>query len=224
MNYSKGIKKDAVGKRILLSWVIVALIFSFIGCSIGLLIAFNSIKPKEETIEPEIQTEVLIFGAPEESSIVQNKLNFTLKDADFIPLDVPMDRELQELVFYLAKGYNIDFTFAMAVIQQESAYQTDAVSTDGDSGLFQINEINLPYLENELGEINLIDPLDNIRSGMFILRNLFEKYETPDKVLMAYNLGENGASQLWENGVFEINYSKSVLSIQNELIAEMKGA
>lgn len=220
MNYSKGISKNLTGKLILLSWAIVASVFVLIGFGIG-GIAFHGSVPKSETAEIQ---EVLIFGTPDENSIVQNKLVFTLESSEFIPLDVPMDKELQEFVFYLAKGYNIDFTFAMAVIQQESGYQIDIINDGGDSGLMQINEINLPYLENELGEINLLDPLDNIKSGMFILRNLFEKYETPNKVLMAYNLGENGASQLWENGVFEINYSKSVLSIQNELIAEMKGA
>ena len=57
---------------------------------------------------------------------------------------------------------------------------------------------------------------------MFILRKLFEKYETPAKVLMAYNMGEGGASRLWKQGIFEINYSKSVLQIQQEMNAELE--
>lgn len=57
---------------------------------------------------------------------------------------------------------------------------------------------------------------------MFILRKLFEKYEAPEKVLMAYNLGESGAKALWDKGVFETNYSKSVQRIQSEL-NNMKG-
>lgn len=46
--------------------------------------------------------------------------------------------------------------------------------------------------------------------------------KTPEKVLMAYNMGETGASRLWEQGIFEINYSKSVLQIQQELNAELE--
>lgn len=69
---------------------------------------------------------------------------------------------------------------------------------------------------------NFLEPHDNIKSGMFILRKLFEKYETPEKVLMAYNMGETGASKLWEQGVFETNYSKTVLKYQQEFVEELE--
>ena len=57
---------------------------------------------------------------------------------------------------------------------------------------------------------------------MFILRKLFEKYETPAKVLMAYNMGEGGASYLWRQGIFEINYSKSVFQYQQKFNEEIE--
>ena len=56
---------------------------------------------------------------------------------------------------------------------------------------------------------------------MFILRKLFEKYEDPELVLMAYNMGEDGAKTLWEQGIFETNYTKSVLSIQARINERM---
>ena len=92
----------------------------------------------------------------------------------------------------------MDFTFVMAIIQQESGYQPDAVSNTDDYGLMQINKVNHGYITDEIGVTNYLDPYENVRAGMFILRKLFEKYETPEKVLMAYNLGESGAKALWD--------------------------
>ena len=42
MNYSKSIKKTSIAKRILISWLIVAIIFSLVGILIGSLISHGS--------------------------------------------------------------------------------------------------------------------------------------------------------------------------------------
>jgi hypothetical protein len=39
---------------------------------------------------------------------------------------------------------------------------------------------------------------------------------------MAYNLGETGASRLWEMDIFEINYSTKVLEYQQNFKAELE--
>ena len=86
----------------------------------------------------------------------------------------------------------------------------------------QINEMNHPYLTEQLGITDFTEPHNNIRSGMFILRKLFEKYETPEKVLMAYNMGEYGASILWDQGIFESNYSRKVLEYQQQFKEQLE--
>lgn len=220
MNYSRNIKKASIGKRVLISWVVVAIIFSLVGFGIGAICSGND---SPEQSEPETQKEVLIFGQPDgiifEGEMPGEWVNGEWK---FIPLNVPMDEDLQEFIFYLSQAYEMDFTFVMALIQRESGYNPDVISKTNDYGLMQINEINHPYLQEQLGITDFTEPYSNVRAGMFILRKLFEKYETPEKVLMAYNMGETGASRLWEQGIFEINYSKSVLQIQQELNAELE--
>ena len=129
---------------------------------------------------------------------------------------------MQEFIFYLSEGYEIDFTFVMALIQQESSFRADAISESNDYGLMQVNEKNHTLITETLGVTDFLEPYNNVRSGMFILRKLFEKYETPEKVLMAYNLGESGAARLWENGIFEINYSKSVFQYQQKFNEEIE--
>lgn len=218
MNYSRNIKKASIGKRILISWIVVAIIFSLIGFGIG-TIAFRS---KTESL-PETQKEILIYGKPD-GIIYEGELpvEWDCGNLNFVPLNVSMDEDLQEFVFYLSTAYEMDFTFVMALIQHESRYDTGAISVTNDYGLMQINIINHPYLKETLGITDFLNPYDNIRGGMFILRKLFEKYEEPNKVLMAYNMGETSASRLWKQGIFESNYSNSVLEIQRELNAELE--
>lgn len=218
MNYSKSIKKKSIGKRILISWAVVALIFALIGFAVGA--ATN--KPKDEAQAPET-TEILIYGQYE-GRIFQGDLpqSWTGKNLNFVPLDVPMDARLQEYVFYLSEAYDIDFTFVMALIQHETNFEAGAISSTDDYGLMQINSVNHTYLAEELGITDFLDPYENVKAGMFILRKLFEKYETPEKVLMAYNMGETGAARLWEQGIFEVNYSKEVLQKQAEYAAEIE--
>lgn len=215
MNCSKPIKRRTIANRIITSWVIIVLIFSVVGFAIGAV--FHSSKPKTET-------ETLIYGRSADGKIFDGDMSVSYESEDtlFVPLGVPLDSDVQEFIYYLSKGYNMDFTFVMAIIQQESGYQLDAVSNTDDYGLMQINKVNHGYITDEIGVTNYLDPYENVRAGMFILRKLFEKYETPEKVLMAYNLGESGAKALWDKGVFETNYSKSVQRIQSEL-NNMKG-
>ena len=220
MNYSRNIKKASIGKRVLISWVVVAIIFSLVGFGIGAICSRNGIPEKSE---PDTQKEVLIFGQPD-GKIFEGEMpgEWVNGERKFVPLNVPMDEDLQEFIFYLSQAYEMDFTFVMALIQRESNYNPDVISKTNDYGLMQINEINHPYLQEQLGITDFTEPYGNVRAGMFILRKLFEKYEIPEKVLMAYNMGETGASRLWEQGIFEINYSKSVLQIQQELNAELE--
>ena len=222
MNYSKNIKKESIAKRVLISWVVVALIFALIGFSVGAAI-FSKPKVEIQTIETPETPEILIYGQYE-GRIYQGDLpqSWTGKNLNFVSLDVPMNEKLQEYVFYLSEAYDIDFTFVMALIQHESNFQAKVISSTDDYGLMQINSINHTYLAEELGITDFLDPYENVKAGMYILRKLFEKYETPEKVLMAYNLGETGAARLWEQGIFEVNYSKEILQKQAEYAAEIE--
>lgn len=214
MNYSRNIKKASIGRRIVISWLIVAAVFSLIGLGIGVLI------PKSGTvdIEPEeASPDVLIYGAPDgkiyeggfpESYELENDFVFTTG------IPVTFGEDLQEFTYYLSAAYDIDYTLVLAIISKESAFMPDGISSTNDYGLMQINACNHEWLTEELDITDFIDPYENIKAGLFILRGLFEKYDSTSKVLMAYNMGENGASKLWEQGIFESNYSKDVLQRQ----------
>lgn len=211
-----------MAKRIIASWVIIATVSSLVGGVSGYAlkthITANDKQKDEIQTSEQVQSEILVYGAYDDRIFTQEiSLDWGVDDLEFTPLDVAMDEEQQEFLFYLCTGYNLDFTLVMALIEHESCYRADIISDTNDYGLMQINTINHEWLTETIGVTDYLDPYQNMRAGCFILRKLFEKYQDTDMVLMAYNMGETGASRLWKKSVFSTDYTESILNIQQRL-------
>lgn len=129
----------------------------------------------------------------------------------FEPLHVNMNTEHQEFLYGLCVGYDLDFDIMMKIIETESGYNPKAVSSSGDYGYMQLNEMNHEWIEEELGITDFTNPYENIRGGVWMIKNLKDKYEDWNKVLMCYNMGETNAKELWEQGIYETSYTKKIL-------------
>lgn len=200
-------RENLFKRRLIMSWVICFMI----GLLIGSLITVGTIKWHDDnnpstygTIDGRVFTDEISMDWSSGAEL------------GFVPLDVPMDEEMQEFIYCLSYGYNIEFPFVMALINEESSFRSDVISETNDYGLMQINEINHEWLTETIGVTNYLDPYENVRSGLFILRTLFEKYEDPEKVLIAYSMGETGAAILWKEKVFETNYSNRIMKTAAE--------
>ena len=127
-----------------------------------------------------------------------------------IRINCPLDDATQQMILDKCEEYGVDFAFTMALIFKESSFRPDADS--GSSvGLMQINRCNHAWLSEELGLTDFFDPEQNVTAGLYMLRQLFEKYDDPHQVLMAYNMGEAGARKFWNDGVFSSKYSEGVM-------------
>lgn len=227
-------KKDQVFRWVMKTWTICLVV----GCVIGSIITWGiTALSKDEVTEEQIEiiettlsnvieeaflTNAAIINSeevPEEvlekvlEGVPENMTEETTEPAGdgFIPLDVPMNEFLQKHIYHLSLENELEFALVMALIKHESSFKPNVISESNDYGLMQINQINHEWLTNELGVTNYLDPYENTKAGVFILKGLFDKYETPEKVLMAYNLGESGASALWDEGVFETTYTNKIL-------------
>ena len=202
------IKKSDYKKRLYSSWYICILVGVIVGMLIGVgIVCLGKNKTKVEF------TESATYGTID-NRVFKGEMFLDWNRAEslgFVPLDVPMDEEMQEFIYCLCYGYNIDFSLVMAVIEHESSFRSNIVSDTGDYGLMQINEINHGWLAERFDVTDFTDPYQNTRCGIYILRKLFEKYEEPEEVLMAYNMGSAGASKLWEQGIYETDYSNSIM-------------
>ncbi len=205
-------------KRILKNDNFIMLLIALLTATILIVLFPNGIKPVEPTPEVETQPQPL-YGTVEYVNEVYAK-EWVGNVTDFQPVDCSLDVELQEFIYYLSTGYNIDFHFIMAVIEQESSYRADVISDSNDYGLMQINKCNHQWLSEALGITDFLDPYQNVIAGVYVYHTLFSDYgDDTSKVLMAYNMGRAGASKLWDKGIYQTNYSKGVM----QRMQRMKG-
>jgi len=208
--------------RIIASWVVIALFFTSIGVISGAIIGKQTTHEEAEyavigeTVEVFDFSKAEVFGGYDDRVFTAEISLDWEPDVEFTPITDEMDTDLQAFVYYLCKGYNLDFTLVMALIKQESHFDPSVISETNDYGLMQINQRNHKWLSETLGLTDYTDPYQNVRAGTFILRKLFESYQNTNMVLMAYNMGEAGAARLWKNGVYNTNYTDKVLAYQAE--------
>lgn len=119
--------------------------------------------------------------------------------------EVPLSNELQEYIHTLCEEHNLAYSFIIALIETESNFNSDIVSATDDYGLMQINACN------HRDDFDYLDPYDNVTMGIEMLSDLAEKYSDVESVLMAYNLGEAGAVNLWNQGIYSTDYTTKVL-------------
>lgn len=218
--YKLGYKKKSIpiwAKRIFISWLICLIIGGAVGSGITTIIlrSRGTTPINEETAAEPYGTR--------DGRVFTNEMSMDWGgEFEFVPLKCALPEELQEFTYYLSSGYYIDYSYVMGLMFCESSFRTDCVSGTNDYGLMQINKKNHEWLSKQLGLDDISDPYQNIRAGLFILRQLFEKYDDPAKVTMAYNMGEYGASQLWKQGVYETSYSKKVLAKADEYKAQLE--
>jgi soluble lytic murein transglycosylase-like protein len=99
--------------------------------------------------------------------------------------------EIRTMVTKLAPQYGLDPKLVLAVIQVESAYQADAVSSANAQGLMQL----IPATATRFGVRDPFNPAENINGGMRYLRWLLKRFKGDvTKTVAAYNAGE-GAVQ-----------------------------
>lgn len=239
MNYLKGWKNkmvDHYGRKIIRekevkrNKIIIALISAGVIAGITGIVSY-AISNKDEVVnEPEVISAEYIannikqFGTYDDKLLVNEIIiDWAGNDVEFVPLDCDLDVETQEFVFHLCEAYQIDWTLVMAMMKHESSYKSDIVSRTNDYGLMQINECNHEWLAETLDIKDFLDKEQNIRAGVFVLRKLFEEYTEPGLVLMAYNMGNNSAENLWKKGIYSTPYVQTILKYQAEFTEELEG-
>lgn len=137
--------------------------------------------------------------------------------------DVPLDPSLLDYIRQLCEESGLPITLVLAVIEAESGYRADVISRTSDYGLMQINAVCHGWLAETLGVTDFLDPYDNIRAGVYILSDYYNRYGYVSGTLVCYNMGEAGAKALFEAGVYETDYSRRVMGIMERLEGERNG-
>lgn len=102
--------------------------------------------------------------------------------------DVPLDANLQQLLWDACQESGIDMSLALAVIWQETDFRNIA-GDDGDSlGYMQVQQKWHADRMARLGVTDLMDPASNFRVGCDYLAELLERYPLAN-ALSYYNSG-----------------------------------
>ena len=123
--------------------------------------------------------------------------------------DIPLDAEIQHLLYKACGETGIRYELALAVIWQETDFR-NVIGDGGESaGYMQVQEKWHRDRMERLGVTDLLDPYGNFLVGLDFLAELLEKHELTD-ALTRYNSGRTGNSQ----------YAQSVLNYMNILTTE----
>lgn len=147
----------------------------------------------EPVQEAYIQSEPLIAAIPAAEEPQERQLG-PCEDT-YLREDIPLSYELQAILYSACLEYEIDYSLALAVVEQETNFR-NVTGDDGASvGFMQIQDRWWSGLMEEIGARDLTDPEDNFRTGCAILRQLLDKHGNIEDALTAYNRGKPGQSK-----------------------------
>lgn len=121
-----------------------------------------------------------------------------------------MDAEIVNLLNQAADSYGVPSALAIAIADQESGGNANAVSSRGAQGVMQL----MPATAAALGVSNPFDPQENINAGVHYVAELLAQFSDPALAIAAYNWGPTNVRKYgYNNWPTETrNYVSSVLS------------
>ena len=183
----------------------ILLLLVVIGLLIGLIIGRSTAPVETEIVTETITVEVPVYEADKLPEV-----------GEVMYFDVPLSHSLQRYIYEICADEGVPVSLVMAMIEHESRFNPEVVSSTDDYGLMQINEINHVWLEEDYRCADMLNPYQNVFCGVKIISKYVEEYEDYGKALMAYNMGDYGARTAWENGIESTNYSTSILELMQK--------
>lgn len=102
---------------------------------------------------------------------------------------VPLGQDCREALQETCETHNVPLCLALGLIEVESGFQMDAVSSEGAYGLFQLHP---KYFPADL------TPVENIRAGVAHLASQIERYDGDIlAALTSYNAGYDTSSRTY---------------------------
>lgn len=120
---------------------------------------------------------------------------------------------LDEIITKASEKYGVPEALIYKVIETESYFNTNCVSSVGATGLMQI----MPFNNEYLGISDATDPYQNIMGGVKLLKQYIDMYDGDLKLgLAAYNAGPGNVNKY--NGVPPFsetqNYIRKILGVE----------
>ncbi|MDD4714960.1 MAG: lytic transglycosylase domain-containing protein [Oscillospiraceae bacterium] len=104
-----------------------------------------------------------------------------------------------------SEKYDVDPYLVMAVVNTESKFNKNALSSSGAVGLMQLTESTAKWVAQSSGDrefelSDLYNPKKNIEMGVWYIHNLQQEFGRTDLVLAAYNAGRGNVEKWLSDG------------------------
>jgi hypothetical protein len=163
-------------------------------------------EPLAEVI-PEVEVAPEPEPAPEEPA-----------EVEFDPVrdDVPLNAEVQRLLYQACGETGVPYELALAVIWKETDFRNISGDNGNSAGYMQVQQKHHSDRMERLGVTDLTDPYGNFLVGCDYLSELMAREKGLEWTLMAYNGGPSYANRM-ENAQKVSQYAKTVLNYMNIL-------
>jgi len=134
-------------------------------------------------------------------------------------------QQLADTIYQVSLAEDLDPLLVAAIISMESSFRPGAVSEAGAVGLMQLR----PFVAQDVaerndllwsGEINLVEPNQNVRLGVRYYRELVDRFHGDERLaLIAYNRGPTRLrlQMRTSSGTVASSYAESVLRLYQQL-------
>lgn len=192
---------------------------------IVVIIAKWDVKPHEEaqTLPPENNTEVT-QTIQEIAPVIEAVLGVTVVEVEEVEAetvvavepdpvreDIPLDAEVQRLLYQACEETGVQYELALAVVWKETNFRNIYGDGGESAGYMQVQEKWHSDRMERLGVTDLTDPYSNFLVGCDYLSELSEKERGIEWTLHAYNGGPSYANKLAKAGIVS-KYAKNVLN------------
>ena len=173
------------------------------------------VKPKEIHILPKLPAKPTIpVLEPKEEDTTKSELSYFIE----IENGFVVEESLYSICEYVGSMYDIEPELLQAIAWVESRYKVDAVSHSNAKGICQIMEKWHSGRMQKLGVEDIFDPYGSVLLCADIIDELrtYTYGHDINFVLMAYNMGADGAAIQHESGRVT-RYAIDVMNKYNEL-------
>lgn len=167
---------------------------------------FTAANDTMSTISPQAIGAMLSSSSLPPASLQSYLDPFNSDDTSNVANSTSAKSQYDDVIRAMGSKYGVDPALIKGVIQAESSFREDAVSSVGAKGLMQLMDATA----SGLGVNNSFDPIQNIEGGTKYLSYLLKKYDGNEQVaLAAYNAGPGRVDRhgIRTNADFDTNKS-----------------
>ena len=149
-------------------------------------------EPEEESSVEAVET-ASVMPVPAAEEPQERQLG--LCEDTYLRDDIPLSYELQAMLYGACKEFEIEYTIALAMIEQETNFKN--IMGDGGKayGYFQVWIKWHKDRMAQLGVTDLMDPEGNFRVALHFMRENLDRYGSLEDALSYYNTGAPGQTR-----------------------------